>query len=220
MGADGTIMVNAAGTATITATLGEGENAIADMGSIIIESSGDFDFAPDPPARDPEDVVSLFSDAYETIPVSRYNSFFEPFQTTLGGVVPVVGQEIISYTNLNFVGIVFNGVIFPTEAVPTVDATDFTHFHIDINVREEVQSTDVLLLEFTNYGASGNTVGGYTIRGSELQSDAWVGFDIPLDDFAGLSSRADIGLLLFNSQSGTTPTISDIYLDNIYFYKE
>jgi len=211
----GLVTIEGIGEATITASLGN----IEAMGSLNLTVEGAFDFAPEPtvPA---ENVVSIFSDAYQDIPVSRYNSFFEPFQTTTGGVVDVADQQIIDYQNLNFVGIVFNDVIFPAEAVPPVNATDLTHIHLDINVQEPIQSSDRLLLQLTNYGST-ETVGSFLIQGSELLSDEWVGFDIPLDQFAGLGDRNRIGLLLFNSNSPqNVPTISNIWLDNIYFYTE
>ena len=211
----GEIEVLSEGTTTITASL---DNVMAE-GSLTLEVAGPFIFA-DEPTRDPSNVISLFSDAYTDVPVSRYNSFFEPFQTTLGGVLPIGDQAIISYTDLNFVGIVFNGVIFPSEAVPTINATNMTHIHIDINVQEELQAGDLLLLELTNYGST-NTTGGFTIPGSDLETGTWVGFDIELSSFAGLSDRSSLGLLLFNSENGpNNPTISDIYFDNIYFYNE
>ncbi|RZN79247.1 MAG: carbohydrate-binding protein, partial [Winogradskyella sp.] len=153
----GEISIIGEGSATITAQL----NGVLAEGSLEITTSGPFQFAP-VPTQDASSVVSLFSDAYTDIPVSRYNSFFEPFQTTLGGVLPVANQSIISYTNLNFVGIVFNDVIFPAEAVPPVNATNLTTLHIDINVQEALQSGDRLLLELTNYGAT-ETVGSFLI---------------------------------------------------------
>ncbi|WP_299113582.1 carbohydrate-binding protein [uncultured Winogradskyella sp.] len=209
----GQISVIGEGTAIITAQL----NGVLAEGSLEITTTGPFQFAP-VPTQDPASVVSLFSDAYVDIPVSRYNSFFEPFQNTLGGVLPVANQSIISYTNLNFVGIVFNDVIFPAEAVPPVNATGLTTLHIDINVQEAVQSGDRLLLQLTNYGAT-ETVGSYLINGSELAQDTWASFDIPLSSFSGLSDRSRIGLLLFNSEDGPdNPTISNLFLDNIYFY--
>ncbi|TCK67511.1 hypothetical protein DFQ05_1287 [Winogradskyella wandonensis] len=209
----GEIQIIGEGTATITAQL----NGVAAQGSMELTSVGSFNFAPTP-TQSPESVVSLFSDAYTDIPVSRYNSFFEPFQTTLGGVLPIGNQSIISYTNLNFVGIVFNDVIFPAEAVSPVNATNLNTLHIDINVQEALQAGDRLLLQLTNYGST-ETVGSYLINGSELQQDAWVSFDIPLSSFSGLSDRSRIGLLLFNSEDGpASPTISNIFVDNIYFY--
>ncbi len=211
----GLVSVISTGEATISATLGN----TATQGTLNLNVEGGFNFAP-VPTRPAENVVSIFSDAYLNIPVSRYNSFFEPFQTTLGGVQQVGSQSIISYTNLNFVGIVFNDVIFPAEAVQPVNATGLTHLHIDVNVQEPVQASDRLLLQLTNYGAT-ETVGSFLINGSDLLEDEWVGFDIPLSDFSGLTDRNRIGLLLFNSESGpANPTISNIFLDNIYFYTE
>lgn len=212
---DGLVDVFGIGETTITASL----DNVGAQGSLTLNVEGGFNFAPTP-TRPAEDVVSIFSDAYQDIPVSRYNSFFEPFQETLGGIVPVGPESIISYTDLNFVGIVFNDVIFPSEAVQPVNATDLTHLHIDINVQEAVQDSDRLLLELTNYG-SPETVGSYLISGSELLEDDWVSFDIPLSEFSGLGDRNRIGLLLFNSNSpSNVPTISNIFLDNIYFYTE
>lgn len=203
------------GETTITATL----DNIAAEGSLTLNVQGGFNFAPEP-TRPEEDVVSIFSDAYNDIPVSRYNSFFEPYQTTLGGVIPVGSESIISYTNLNFVGIVFNDVIFPQEAVQPVNATNLTHMHIDINVQEALQSNDRLLLELTNYGAT-ESVGSYLINGNDLETDEWVSFDIPLSQFSGLTDRNRIGLLLFNSiNSSNVATISEVFIDNIYFYTE
>ncbi len=210
----GTISVVGIGEATITASIGDDQA----QGSINIDVNGAFDYAP-APTRPAEDVISIFSDSYQNIPVSRYNSFFEPFQTTEGGVQPVGPQNIISYTNLNFVGIVFNDVIFPAEAVPPVNATEMTHLHVDVNVQEPLQSNARLLLELTNYGGT-QTAGSFTVLADQLSENNWVGIDIPLSSFAGLQDRNRIGLLLFNSQLGNNPTISNIFLDNIYFYRE
>jgi hypothetical protein len=212
---NGVVSVFGTGQTSITAQLANNEAE----GSLNLNVQGSFNFAAEP-TRPEEDVVSIFSDAYPDIPVSRYNSFFAPFQTTLGGVIPVGPESIISYTELNFVGIVFNDVTFPSEAVQPVDATNLTHIHIDVNVQEALQNNDRLLLELTNYGAS-ETVGSYLIEGDELLENEWVSFDIPLSDFSGLTDRNRIGLLLFNSEDGpNNPTISNIYLDNIYFYSE
>ncbi|WP_026302423.1 Ig-like domain-containing protein [Psychroflexus tropicus] len=211
----GLVSVVGIGEVEITASIG---NDVA-AGSLTLNVDGGFNFAPGP-TRPAEDVVSLFSDAYDDIPVSRYNSFFEPFQTTLGGVVQVGPESIIRYTDLNFVGIVFNDVTFPAEAVQPVNATGLTHLHLDINVQEELQPGDQIKLELTNYGAT-ETVGSFTITTDDLVSDDWASFDIPLSDFSGLTDRNRIGLLLFNSEVGANnPTISTIFLDNIYFYTE
>ncbi|MCA0133374.1 carbohydrate-binding protein [Winogradskyella alexanderae] len=212
---DGLIEVVGLGETLITASL----NGVMAQGSLNLNVASVFSFAP-VPTRPAENVVSLFSDAYNDIPVSRYNSFFEPFQTTLGGVVNAGTETIISYTDLNFVGIVFNDVIFPAEAVTPVDATNLTHLHIDILVPEALQAEDRFLVQLTNYGAT-ESVGSFLINGSDLVQDGWASFDIPLSSFAGLTDLSRIGLLLFNtSNASNVPTISSVILDNIYFYAE
>jgi hypothetical protein len=211
----GLVSVIGVGEVTISASL----DGVGAQGSLSLNVEGGFNFAP-VPTRPEENVVSIFSDAYQDIPVSRYNSFFEPFQNTLGGVVPVGPESIISYSDLNFVGIVFNDVTFPSEAVQPVNAANLTHLHVDINVQEAIQANDRLLLQLTNYGAS-ETVGSFLISGNQLVEDQWVSFDIPLLDFSGLGDKNRIGLLLFNSENGPdNPTISNLFLDNIYFYTE
>lgn len=210
----GLVSVFGIGEVEITASIA----GVQAEGSLKLNVQGGFNFAPTP-TQPQESVISIFSDAYQDIPVSRYNSFFAPFQTTLGGVLPVGPESIISYTELNFVAIVFNDVIFPAEAVPPVNATNMTHMHIDINVQEELQLGDKLLLELTNFG-NPETTGGFTINANQLVSDDWVSFDIPLSSFSGLGDKNRIGMLLFNSQAGNNPTISNIFVDNVYFYKE
>jgi len=122
----GRVSILSAGTSTITATLGQGEAEVEAQGSLTVVSSGAFLGAPTPPARDTDDVVSVFSDAYENVQVDNYNGFFE-FSTTLGGAVNIGDENILSYTQLNFVSInMFNS--------PDVDASDMTHIHVDINV--------------------------------------------------------------------------------------
>ncbi|MFD0931565.1 Ig-like domain-containing protein [Psychroflexus salinarum] len=208
----GRVDVIGSGTAEITATLGGNEAA----GSLIIESLGDFTPAP-VPARDPENVISVFSDAYDNVPVDYYNGFFTgDGQTTQGGDGPngadinIEGDGIINYTSLNFVGI---GTFLN---VPTLDISSMSHLHVDINVNEDIDPGDFITLQLLNDVGGNETSGSVTLNAEELSTGEWRSFDIPLSEFSGLSSRAKIGLLFFISDN----SISDIYVDNIYYYKE
>lgn len=206
--AAGIVEVFSDGMATITASIA-GVNA---TGSLTISSLGDFDEAPTP-TRPAETVISVFSDAYTNIPVDYFNGFFTPDgQTTLGGAPPIrLGTgEIINYTMLNFVGIGF------FDNVPTVNATNMTHIHVDINVQEALDSGDFLRLQLLNAVGSNETSGSVTLSDTQLASNAWVSFDIPLTEFTGLTDRSALGLFFFISDN----TISNIYVDNIYFYRE
>lgn len=202
----GIVSVVGSGTATITAILG----GVRALGSLTVESLGTFQGAP-VPTRDSNNVLSIFSDAFNNVTVDYYNGFFAPFQTTQGGAPPLdLGNDlIISYTDLNFVGI---GTFLN---VPTIDITQMTHLHVDINVREAIDPGDFIRLQLINSVGGNEISGSFTINGSQLLSNQWASFDIPLASFSGLSVRNNIGLLFFISDA----TISNIYVDNIYYYR-
>lgn len=211
----GVISIVGSGTAKITATLA----GVAAIGSITIESLGNFVAAPTP-TRNPANVISVFSDAYTNIPVDFYNGFFAPFQTTLGGAnLNVNGNNIIQYTNLNFVATEFKN--------PTQNVSQMTHFHVDIQIQEAIVPSDFLSIQLGDFGPDGTFGGGDdssgTVKflGSALVSNQWISLDIPLANFA-LANKNNMAQIFFISADGTsnnTPTISTILVDNMYFYK-
>lgn len=186
-------------TSVITATLG-GMDA---SGSLTISSVN-------------IDVISIFSDVFANVPVDNYNGFYlDGFQTTLGGAIQEGTNNIIDYTMLNFVAIEFYGR--DGSGVQPVDASDMTHIHIDIRPNETIEASDFFRIEiFNNFTLGSQLAGTYTISGSELTSNDWVGFDIPLSSFSGLTSQDALGAMIFVSDG----TIVNISLDNIYFYSE
>lgn len=117
----GIISVLSAGTAVITATLG----GVQADGSITVNSLGDFVLAPTP-TRDPSQVISIFSDHYTNVPVDFFNGFWQPFQVTESADFVVNGDNILNYTNFNFVGNQF--------ANPTVDATTKPNLHLNMYI--------------------------------------------------------------------------------------
>lgn len=161
------------------------------------------------------DVISIFSDVFANVPVDNYNGFYTPDgQTTLGGSVDESGNNVITYTMLNFVAIEFYGR--DGSGVQPVDATDMTHLHIDVRVDQPVGGGDQLNIElFNNFATSSQTAGGFTVTGSQLQTGQWVEFDIPLTNFSGLSGRNALGAIIFSSGP-----INNVSFDNIYFYSE
>ncbi len=162
------------------------------------------------------EVISIFSDVFANVPVDNYNGFYlDGFQTTLGGAILEGSNNIIDYTMLNFVAIEFYGR--DGSGVQPVDASDMTHIHIDIRPNEAIEASDFFRIEIFNNFTLGNQIAGtYTISGSELTSNDWVGFDIPLSSFSGLSSQDALGAMIFVSDG----TIVNVSLDNIYFYSE
>ena len=202
----GIAMVNGPGTTVISASLA----GIDAVGSLTINSLGNFTSAP-VPTRDPSNVISVFSDAYNNVPVDYYNGFFTPDgQTTQGGAPPANfgGDNVITYTDLNFVGI---GTFLN---VPTVNASSMTHIHVDLQVRETIDPGDFIRLQLINNVGGNESSGSVTLSSNQLQENQWVGFDVPLANFTGLASRDQLGLIFFVSDS----TISNLFVDNIYYY--
>jgi serine phosphatase RsbU (regulator of sigma subunit) len=205
----GLVSVVGEGTAVITATLGELDVA----GSLTLESLGEFTAAPTPP-QDAADVISIFSNAYDNVPVEYYNGFWGG-STTLGGAdIEINGDVVIKYSQLNYVGTQFSQ--------PTVDASAMTHFHIDIQVEDDMEDGDFIRLELNDFGPDGafgggdDTGGSITFTSPSLETGTWAGLDIPLSGITGLTSTANMAQIIFVSDA----TISNILVDNMYFYKD
>lgn len=204
----GTVSIVGTGTARITAVLA----GVKAKGSLTIQSLGQFVPAPTP-SRNPADVISVFSDAYTNIAVDFYNGFFE-FQTTLGGAdLNINGDRVIQYTNLNFVATEFKN--------PTINVSQMTHFHVDIQIREAIDAADFISVELGDFGPNGAFGGGDDTSGrvrfpnTSLSSNQWISLDIPLSSFTGLTGRNNMAQIFFISDA----TISNIWVDNMYFYK-
>ncbi|MBC7525878.1 MAG: glycosyl hydrolase family 16 [Flavobacterium sp.] len=204
----GVISIIGSGSAIITAKLGE----VDALGSLTINSLGTFTPAPTP-TRDPANVISIFSNAYTNVPVEYYNGYYAPYQTTQGGNdIHINGDDIIRYTQLNFVGTQFSQ--------PTVNASQMTYFHVDIQVQEAMTAGDHIKIQIGDFGANGVYGGGDDSNGTinytnaSFTNGSWVGFDIPLSSFSGLTSKSHLAQILFISDA----TISNILVDNMYFY--
>lgn len=195
-------VVGGPGTAIITATVG----GVPAKGSLTLQSVGSFQPAP-VPTRDPAKVISLFSNAYTNVPVDYYNGYWAPFQTTLSADFAVNGDNILHYTDFNFVGIQFTS--------PTVDATAMTHLHVDIYLPNTLPAAGRFKIEVVDNGTGGT--GAFTTNIPVAQSRQWISLDIPLSSFAGLSNRAKLAQVIFVDDNNNIPSF---YADNVYFYSE
>jgi hypothetical protein len=212
----GVVIVLGTGNAKITAEL----NGVKAKGSLTIQSLGQF-ILPPRPTRLPANVISIFSDAYTNIPVDFYNGFFAPFQTTLGGAdINVNGDRIIQYTNLNFVATEFKN--------PTVNVSQMTHLHVDFQIRETLKPNAFITIQLGDFGANAafgggdDTSGQFKITTPNLSSNQWISRDIPLSSFTGLTGRNNMAQIFFISADGTSgnqSTVSTLWVDNMYFYK-
>ena len=92
------------GRATISATL----NGVAAEGSFTANSLGNFASAPDPTSPQ-EDVISIFSDAYTGVTSLNFAAFND--SNVIISAPISSGNQYISYENLNFVGLGWDGTV-------------------------------------------------------------------------------------------------------------
>ena len=200
----GVITVNS-GTAVITASLG----GVEAQGSMTVNAVGSFEVAPTP-TRAANNVISLYSDSYTNVPVDFFNGYWEPWQTTLSSDFVVNGNTMINYTNFNFVGNQFSN--------PTVDATEFSKLHFNINIPEVPSNLD-LLITVKDFGADQADGGGDdTIQqvffdASDFEAGEWSTLEFSIS----LANRTNIGQIIYENVNGSS--LTEFFLDNIYFYR-
>lgn len=205
----GVVTPIAAGTATITATF----NGQPTTGSLIINCTGTYVNAPTP-TLNPSNVISIFSDAYTNVPVNYYNGYWQPWQTTVSNDFSVLGDNVLNYTNFNFVGIEFSS--------PTVNATSMTHIHLDAFIPGPITPGRQLRVIVVDFGADGVFGGGNDTRHSTtftattptpVVSQNWISIEIPFSAMPGLLSRNNLAQIILEGGDN-----SILYVDNIYFH--
>lgn len=181
------------------------------QGALNVNVLGEFNFAPIP-TRDPSKVISIFSDVYNNVPVDFYNGYYEPYQTTQSADFEINGDNILNYTNFNFVGTQFSN--------PTIDATEKSNLHINMFIPGEIPSNLDFLITLVDFGADGVNGGDDDSRqqvffnSSNFTAGSWSTLEIPIT----LTNRNRMGLILYENINNSS--LTNFYLDNIYFYSE
>ncbi len=202
----GVVTSLSAGSAVIRGTI----NGVQATGSLNINCQGNFVHAPTP-TRSQANVISIFSDTYNNVPVNYYNGYWQPWQTTVSSDFTVNGDNILNYTIFNFVGIEFSS--------PTVNATSMTHFHMNAFIPGTIAPGRQLRIIVVDFGANGVFGGGDDTRHSTtftapfLVSQNWMSINIPFSAMPGLASRSNIAQIILEGGDGSV-----IYVDNVYFY--
>lgn len=204
----GVVEVLSAGSAVITATLG----GVEAKGSLSINSVGSFVFAPTP-TRDPNNVISIFSNHFTNTPVDFFNGFWQPFQTTQSADFSIQGDDFLNYTNFNFVGIQF--------ANPTLNLTDKPNLHFNMYIPNSVPSNFDFLVTVVDFGPDRVDGGGddtrqqlFVRRSASIVADKWITIEFSL---AAMQNKSNVGLIILENINFSL--LRNFYLDNIYFYK-
>ncbi|MDF1549576.1 MAG: hypothetical protein P1P88_17245 [Bacteroidales bacterium] len=203
----GIVSIVGSGTAKITATL----DGVKAKGSLTVESSGGFELAPIP-TRNPSNVISIFSDTYNNVPVDFFNGYWEPFQTTKSADFVAEGNHILNYTDFNFVGNQFSN--------PTVDASQKSNLHINMYIPGEVPANMDFLITIVDFGHDKADGGGDDTRQQVFFDKAkwvpntWITLEFPIT----MTNKNNIGLIIYENINFSS--LKNFYLDNIYFYSE
>ena len=142
--------------------------------------------------------------------MNYYNGYWAPWQTTQSNDFSVAGDNVLNYTNFNFVGIEFSN--------PTVNATSMTHLHLDVFIPGAVAPGRRLELRLTDFGTNGvygvdDSQSLPFVVSNNLVSQSWMSFEIPLNQQTGLNSRSHLAQIILLGGDNST-----IYVDNIYFH--
>ena len=155
------------------------------------------------PTEDAENVISLFSGAYEDVPVDTWRTDWS--QADLEDV-NIDGSDMKKYSNLDFVGI---------ETVSNqINATEMEYFNLDV----WTPNMEVFRVKLVDFGPNGEFGGDddteHEIVFDNLVQGEWNSLQIPMSDFEGLVNRNNIAQLIF---SGTPVGAGTVFVDNIYF---
>jgi hypothetical protein len=153
--------------------------------------------APTPPVYHASKVISIFSEAYNSLDGTNFNPYWDPYQTTVGSIEQVQGNEVVKLRTLNFHGF---------ELFEEVNAASMKYLHID------VWSANETLLEIYPISRSGERKANLT----PLVQNQWNSYDIRLSDLVSQDfDLADVYQLKFIGAGGNT-----VYIDNLYFYDD
>lgn len=206
------------GTSKITASLG----GVKATGSLTVNVPGSFPVAPVPTLAQ-NNVISIFSDKYTNLPVNYYNGYWAPYQTTKGEQTTIDGQNVLNYTELNFVG---------TQLTTPLDISEMTHFSVDILMLELPTDID-LLLTFKNENSTATTFQQNRIgqsyqldprapvvhKDTDFEAGVWETIKIPIRPTSETSlDKTGVNLIIIENIKSSN--VKTIYVDNMYFYRE
>jgi|GEM_PF-625334 len=149
-------------------------------------------------------VKSLYSDAYSNLPVDTWSAPWD--QADIEDVM-VAGNATKKYSNLNYAGIEFH------SPGPVIDASTMERFHLDV----WTSNANTVKVKLVDFGANGSFGGGDDTE-HELSFTPnlgeWLSIDVPLSDFANMTSKSHIAQLILVGGGGKT-----MWIDNVYFYR-
>jgi hypothetical protein len=153
-----------------------------------------------PPARNAEDVISLYSEAYTNVA----SNFDAGWCGAAIEEVSIAGNNVQAFIGDNCQGIVLNAGI---------DASAFTNLHVDVYIEEGVDlSSKVFNLKFVQQPGGAAIEVNFNVASSPaLVAGSWIAIDVVVD----LSTLT--GFKEFGITAGTLK--NQVWYDNLYIHK-
>jgi hypothetical protein len=152
-----------------------------------------------PPSRNASNVISIYSNAYTNIPNVNYNPFWNQSGFANASEITINGDDIRSYTNMNYQGIDFN-------SNRNVSSLDSVHFDI---WSSNCSSIGITLV------ASGSGEREVT---RALNLNTWNSIDIALSDYSSQGNFPLTAIFQFKFVAKLPAVAADVWVDNMYFY--
>jgi hypothetical protein len=200
------------GTAELTATLG----TIQASGAMTVVV-GAPSATPTTPAPTPtvpaSDVISLFSNAYEDVPVETWLAADWEYADADMMDETIGSDDVKKYEIRTYAGIQF--------ADPTIDVSGMTHFHMDIWTPNSTASPTEFKVKLVDFGTDGEYLGTPDCEhemiftentAPALATGTWISLDVPLVALDGLLTKNHLAQMIISGG------LSIVYVDNIYFY--
>jgi hypothetical protein len=157
------------------------------------------------PTKLPENVVSVFSDAYTNV-ATNLNPGWGQSGTVNPTFTVTAGNNILAYTNFNYQG----------TDLTTTNLSAMEFLHIDI-WSSAAPSSSIVRVSPINGGAGATGPAEVLVTINHVQGQ-WYSVDIPKSSFTGMTWNSVNQLKFAANGAGSTVPIT-IYLDNIYFWK-
>ena len=158
------------------------------------------------PTRNPANVVSIYSNTYSNV-VTDYDPGWGQSGHTLVNpsfeAVSGSGNTILHYPNFNYQG---------TE-LPATNLSDMEFLHVDLWTNAPASYATIKVTPINN----GSGTAEFPVTLNQIQGQ-WLSVDIPKSAFSGMTWDSVFQMKFAANFPGSNTPI-DIYLDNVYFWK-
>jgi len=168
--------------------------------------------APAQPERNAQDVISIFSDAYDDIEITEWSPEWSPAEYEF---VTIDGTSTVRIDFGPFIGIDFQN--------DRQNMSEMTHFHMNFWTSNDTFDKS-FNLKFSEWGGTDGEVSAFEFSINNAsnppldEQGVWVTVDIPFDSWTPVNApsavRGDVAQFLITSN------LDVVYVANIYAYRE